>query len=250
MSLRNFLSAIVFVFLSYTIVGAADFPKLLIMTEEYSPYNFQKDGVVQGIAVDVMVEMLKKAGSSQTLKDIELLPWARGYKQVQDQPNAVLFSTTRTKEREKMFKWVCPIASLKTEMIALKEKNIKIASTADFLKYKIGCVRDDVGQQLVIAAGVPENKLDINAGYEMNVNKLNAGRIDLYASSMTSVTDYAKELKMDPNKFESVYLLDESHLCYAFNQGVSDAVVGQLQKALDELIADGTFAKISAKYQK
>jgi polar amino acid transport system substrate-binding protein len=249
MRFKSFM-AVLIVFVSTGTLWAADFPKLLIMTEDYAPYNFTKDDKVQGIAVDAMVEMLKKIGSDQTRKDIQLLPWARGYRVIQDEPKAVLFSTTRTKERENLFKWVCPIATLRTDMIALKEKNIKITSDAELLDYRIGCVRDDVGQQVTVATGVPVKKLDLNTAYEMNVNKLNAGRIDLYASSMDSVTVYAQKIGIDPSKFESVYILDESHLCYAFNPGVPDEAVSQLQKALDEIIADGTYEKISHMYGK
>lgn len=240
---------IIFVLLIYSsITLAADFPKLLIMTEEYAPFNFKKDGKVQGIAVDMMAEMLKKVGSSQTRDDIKHYPWARGYNEVQAKSNAVLFSTTRTKEREAIFKWVCPINTLITEMVALKSKNIKISSNAELLNYKIGCVRDDVGQQLTVAAGVPLEKLDRVSSYETNVKKLAAGRLDLYVSSMTSVTLYAEKLGIDPSQFESVYILDESHLCYAFNKDVPDDVIAKMQKAYDELIADGTLANIKAKY--
>ncbi len=244
------LLAILVLTVSSNVISAAGFPELLIMTEEYSPYNFKKDKKIQGIAVDLMVEMLKKVGSSQSLKDIKLLPWARGYRDVQEKPNGVLFSTTRTKEREPLFKWVCPIHTLTTEMVALKSSKIKITSAKDLLNYKIGCVRDDVGEQLAIAAGVPKNKLERTTGYEKNVQKLEAKRIDLYVSSMSSVTLYAKKIGLDPGMFESVYVLDESHLCYAFNLNIPDDVIARLQKAYDELIADGTVDKISKKYRK
>ena len=54
-----------------------------LMTEEYPPYNFTENGVVKGICVDVLAEVLKDMGSSKTAKDIEVLPWARGYSIVQ-----------------------------------------------------------------------------------------------------------------------------------------------------------------------
>ncbi|MCP3942134.1 MAG: ABC transporter substrate-binding protein [Desulfobacteraceae bacterium] len=249
MRLKSLL-VIFIVLISSSVVFATGFPKLLIATEEYAPYNFKKDGKVQGIAVDMMVELLKKVGSSQSLKDIKLGSWARGYKNVLEKPNAVLFSTTRTKEREGLFKWVCPINTLITEAIALKSRNIKITSNKELLNYKIGTVRDDVGDQLVITAGVPKDKLDRVSSYEVNIKKLNGGRIDLYISSMSNVTVYANKMGIDPDRFESVYVLDESHLCYAFNKGVSDDVINKLQTAYNELIADGTFDKISKKYKK
>jgi polar amino acid transport system substrate-binding protein len=249
MKAKNLWAILIVLICSSTLL-AADFPKLTIMTEDYAPYNFKEDGKVQGIAVEMMVEMLKKVGSSQGLEDIKLLPWARGYNKVQTNSNAVLFSTTRTKERETLFKWVCPIETLITEAVALKSKNIKVNSNEDLLKYKIGCVLDDVGQQLLVAAGIPVTKLDKISSYETNVRKLDAGRVDLYVSSMSSVQLYANQLGIDPNKFESVYVLDKSHLCYAFNKDVSDDVINQLQKAYDELVADGTFERLNKKYKK
>ncbi len=249
MKLNTLLAVLVLIICS-SVTATADFPKLLIMTEDYAPYNFKADGKVQGIAVDMMVEMLKKVGSTQALNDIKVHPWARGYNDVQKKPNAVLFSTTRTKERETLFKWVCPINTLITEMVALKSRNIKISSNKDLLTYKIGCVRDDVGQQLTVAAGVPLDKLDRILNYDLNIKKLDAGRIDLYVSSMSSVTLYATQLGIDPEKFESVYILDKSSLCYAFNKAVSDDTIKKMQKAYDELIADGTYDRIVKKYNK
>ncbi|MBU2631116.1 MAG: hypothetical protein KKE61_21090 [Proteobacteria bacterium] len=59
-----------------------------------------------------------------------------------------------------------------------------------------------------------------------------------------------KLIGLDPDILESVYLLDESHLCYAFNQGVSDDIIQKLQTAYDELLTDGTFDRISKKYRE
>ena len=39
--------------------------ELTIITENYPPYNFNKDGELRGMAVDLMVEMLKRNGSAR-----------------------------------------------------------------------------------------------------------------------------------------------------------------------------------------
>ncbi len=90
--------------------AAASVDDIIFMTEQYPPYNLEEDNKLQGIAVDTLALMLQRAGSKQTREDIEMLPWARGYKRVLSEPNTCLFSTTRTEERENLFKWVGPIA--------------------------------------------------------------------------------------------------------------------------------------------
>ena len=231
----------------------ADTSKLNIITEQYQPYNFidpnDSSHTLQGIAVDLLVEMLKKSGSSQSRKDIQMQPWARGYESVKNEKNTLLFSTTRTKERENSFKWACPINEIKTEVIALKSSNIKINDKKDLLKYQIGSVRDDVGEQLVVAAGVPLEKLKRTAKYESNLKKLQTSRIDLYVGSMDSIDAMCKNIGCSTDTFESVHTLDVSQLCFAFNKQTDDGLISKLQKALDELVAQGRIEELHKKYK-
>ena len=96
------------------------------MTEEYPPYNFgDEKGVNQGIAVEYLKAMFK--GSD---KDIQLLPWARGYKLVQTKGKYnCLFSMTRTEERESLFKWFGPISN--TQVYVEGPKNGKTFALFD-----------------------------------------------------------------------------------------------------------------------
>ena len=104
-------------FLAMYSLGAADsVPQFTIYTEDYKPYNFEKDGKIQGIAVELLTQMLEKVGSSQAVADIKLVPWARGYNAVQKNEKTILFSTARTEEREDLFKWVCPIKTNAEEL--------------------------------------------------------------------------------------------------------------------------------------
>ncbi len=132
-----------------------DLPEFLIMTEQWIPYQFEKNDKMRGISVDIMVLMLEKIGSEQGRKDINIYPWARGYQTALKQKNTILFLTTRTKEREKLFKWVGPLFVNTTCLISRKNRNITITSPDDFNTFSFGAVRDDVGEQLLIREGVP-----------------------------------------------------------------------------------------------
>ena len=241
----------VFFLAMYNLGAAESVPEFTIYTEDYKPYNFEKDGKIQGIAVELLTQMLEKVGSSQTLADIKLVPWARGYNAVQKNEKTILFSTARTEEREDLVKWVCPIKTITEELWALKSKNIKLKTLKDAGKYRIGTLRDDVGEQLVVSrCGVPVDKLQRANKYEFNVKKLMADRIDLFPMSRASLTIFSKELGFDINKFESVFVLDTTYLCFAFSKDTSDDVIARFQKALDELIEAGVPQQLKKKYME
>ncbi len=151
-----------------------------LMTEEYPPYNLTEIGVVKGIGVDVLAEVLKDMGSSKTAKDIEVLPWARGYSIVQEEKNSMLFSMTITSARQGIFKFAGPVISDSQVLMVRKAAKTKIASDADLNKLKIGAVRDDIGQQLLVEKKVDAKALEIAADANALAKMLGNGRIDAW----------------------------------------------------------------------
>jgi len=228
--------------------AAASVDDFVFMTEQYPPYNLEQDDKLQGIAVDILALMLERAGSKQTREDIKLLPWTRGYKRVQSEPNTCLFSTTRTEKREHLFKWVGPIAPNKVGLIAKKEKNIKIESMDELNTFKIGTIRDDVAEQFLVNAGISVDDMQRVAKTILNIKKLNVGRIDLWAYGEDVAMWELKAHGFNPADYELVYLLDSKDLYFAFHKGTSDSVIQKLQAALDTLKADGEYEKILDRY--
>ncbi len=233
--------------------SAPEIDELNIITEIYPPYNFKYNGTLYGISVDIMVTLLRKVGSKQTRKDFKLWPWARGYREVLDNKKACLFSTTRTKERENLFKWVGPISPTTVSVFARKDKKIKINRIKDMQKYRIGSVIDDIGEQLIVSNGIKLNALERMGGVDVIVNslkKLKKDRIDLFSYEENAVKWEIKTKKFDANEFEVVYTLKEGEVYYVFNRDISDSIINKLQNALDEIKKDGTYQKILDKYLK
>ncbi len=231
--------------------SAKSMDDLEIWTEIYPPYNFKGNGKLKGISVDLMVLMLRTVNSKLTREDIKLAPWARGYRSVLNKKNNVLFSTTRTKEREKHFKWVGPITTTTVSVFARKDNNIKIQSIEDITKYRIGVVIDDIGEQLLVTAGVPLIKLDRIGGTDVirqSIRKMNKSRIDLFCYEESAAKWTIKKNGFNPSDYEVVYILKKGELYYTFNKKTPDAVLQKLQNALDELKKDGSYQKILDKY--
>ncbi len=233
-------------FLSISLFGI---DKIEMYTENWAPYNFKKDGKVTGIAIDILAKMLKNVKSSQTVADVKLTSWARAYSIAQKKKNAVVFTTTRTEKREKMFKWVGPIDVNQVVAIAPKSKSIKISSATDLNKYKVGAIFKDVGESVLKSSGIKkiQSTKGLNAR-DLSLKKLMAGKIDIFSISKSLVVD-VPSIGFKKDDYEVVYVLNESSLSYAFNKDTDDALIAKFQKALDALKADGTVDKLNKKYK-
>ena len=230
---------------------ASGIDDLEIVTEDYAPLNFKKDGNIQGISVDLLLKMLDMSGSTKIRKDIKLMPWTDGYRIAQNQKNTILFSTSRTDAREKLFKWVGPIFPGHDVIIAKKSRNIRIETINDLNKYIIGVVRDDIAEQLLLEAGAKPTKIyqTVSGTGGQNLAKMLAGeRIDLWAYGEITAFSNLKQSGFSVSDFEVVYHLDKTDGYYALNIETDDRIVTQLQKALDEIRASGELKKIIAKY--
>ena len=221
-----------------------------LLTEEYPPYNYTENGIVIGIAPDLMEEMLKKLDTKLTQKDIKVYPWARGYLMALKEKNTVLFAMTKTSAREKLFKWVGPIIENHNILMAKKEKNIKINSFEDINKYEVGVVRNDIAEQLLLSNGVYEKNLQEVANVISNLKKLNVDRVDLIGYTEIALKWVIKKNKYNLDDYEIVFNLtkEPSSLYFAFNKDTSDEIIEKFQNVLDEVKKEGTYDNIILKY--
>ncbi|MBL4800061.1 MAG: transporter substrate-binding domain-containing protein [Oleispira sp.] len=234
--------------LTPSLTTASELDQLKFITESYPPYNFKSDGELKGIAVDLLLAATTKSSASLTAQQIKLLPWPRAYKMATLGPNTVLFSTTRTDEREQRFNWVGPIAPTRIILLAKKSDSIVIKSATDINKYKVGAIPNDIGDQLIKKIGVKSSTITHIAKAESLAKMLAVGRIKLWAYEENVARWFIKQAGLDNNDFESVYTLKESDLYYAFSKDIDEEVQAALQKSIDEVKASGEFDTIKANY--
>jgi len=222
------------------------------MTENYPPYNFTQEGKVQGIAVDLMLLMLKRLNTTHTRSDIRILPWARAYKDLLEDTNTSLFSMTRTQKREKLFKWVGPISQTSISLIARKDNNILLRSTKEIQNYKIGVVRKDIGEQLLYTLGIKEKQIESTGGIDALhklIKMLNRNRFDLLSYESEVVNWEMKKLGFELKDYEVVFNLSQAELFFAFHKETPDDIITLLQEALDDLKKEKIYETIIQKYR-
>lgn len=227
---------------------AADLKSLNYVTESYPPYNFKAGGEVKGIAVDLLQEALKQSGNEITNKALSIQPWTRAYQSAMKGPNTVLFSTTRTEQREPLFQWVGPISDTRVVLLARKDSNITLNSVSDAANYKIGVIRDDIGEQLALSNGIPDAKLKRVGKAPALAKMLDKGRVDLWAYEENVARWFIKSNGLNNGDFVTVLVLSEGQLYYSFSPDVDPALVQQLQQAVDDVRGSSLYQEILGRY--
>ena len=220
-------------------------------SEEYPPYNFKKaDGTNTGMAVDILMAAFRKIGVGLTPKDINIMPWNRSYKFIQRKPKTALFSMTYTPERQQIMKFVGPSVPSNISIISAKKNRLTGIKAAELGKLKIGVVRDDIGDQLIRKYALSDDVIMRKNSLKQVLHLLNTGRVDAVAYAVDVFKWATKKSGGDPGSYEEILVLKKGQLGYAFHKSTDQEILIPLQKAIDQLRADGTIKRIINKYNK
>ena len=238
---------ILFVLLGPVVAGAQG---VRVLTEFNPPFNFDTREGASGIATDLFLRMADRAGLAVERKDIHVWPWARGYKEILEKPDVILYAMARTPAREDLFQWIGPIMPLRSSLFALKARRVVITDPVESAGlYRYGTMRASASEQRMIEMGVPMGRMDSVHDRTLNIRKLVQGHIDVLAGNETATLYTIRLMDLDPDRFEVVYRLMSVDLYYAASPDMDPAVVRRLQAALDSLKADGSVDRIIENYQ-
>lgn len=225
--------------------------EIRIVTEELPPYNMTQGGRITGISTEVVQAVLKEVGMSAP---IQSMPWARAYDTALNLENVLIYSITRTPQREKLFKWVGDIAPMHWYLFARAGSSIRLASLDDARKYQIAAVKEDAGEQYLLFQGFVAGKnLQSSNKYQYNYDKLKNGRADLWISLELNALHLIREAGEEPERTVvralSLPELDgENGLNMAFSLKTPDALVERFRKALQSVHRNGTYDAILKKW--
>lgn len=218
---------------------------LTIWGEIYSPLSYKENGKRAGMVTEI-VEYLIEESSVQVEKWF-IAPWARALKETKKNPNTLLYSVTRTPEREDLFHWIGPVSDRNIYLYKLKSRtDIVINSWEDVKKYSVISLRDGASKENLVSHGVIPHEA---ATITRNVEMLIGGRIDL-----TDILDYslvflAKKQGVPSSSFEKAWLADGSLKFYlALNKNTPPEIVSALRKSFNKMNKNGKLKEIQDKY--
>lgn len=161
--------------------------KITVVTEAFKPLQYLEENEVKGPATDLVKALLE---SSNFTYSLNLMPWARAYKMAKEQPNVLIYSMSRTKERENEFHWIGLITPVKYKLYGLKTReDLIINSIEDIKNYNVGVLRGSATESAL--KKLSNNLISLNSA-EQIFSMTNLGRIDVFPANTLHFKDVCR----------------------------------------------------------
>lgn len=218
---------------------------LTIYTEISPPDQYlDPNGELAGFGHDIVREIQRRTGNTDP---IEVVPWIRGYKAIQERPNVVLFSMARSEERDSLFKWVGPLRETAYSFYARADSKSVLKSLEDARGLKwIGVYKEDARDQYLTKQGF--TNLDRSIDSQVILKKLMAGRIDCMVETADGIGDLAKAVGFKREDVREVFSFLKVQIYIAFSKAAPTATVKAWSRALQAMKRDGSFERIHRRY--
>lgn len=217
---------------------------LTITTEEYPPFNMVdlKTGMVVGVATEKVQELMKRAEQSYTITSF---PWSRAFQMGQKLPNTCVFSTTRTPERENLFKWVGPLVNNRWVVFARTGDTRNPKVLEDLRPFILGGYRADAVAEYLQNKGF---KVEMANNDSDNPRKLLAGRFDFWPTGELSGWAILKNQGLQ-DQFVQIFPFHQTELYLACHKELAQERIDRFNQILKEMERDGTVLAIEKKYK-
>lgn len=214
--------------------------KMLVVTEEWPPYNYvEADGKIVGSSTVIVEKVLRRSDIPYTLN---VYPWARSYELALNNANVLIYSIIRTPEREKLFHWVCPLYSVEYFVFQIAtRKDIVVNSLDDLKKYSIGITRETFLDHFLKSKGfITGTHLQDTGDRQASFRKLLANRVDLIIDTKEFIDEQLTSQKLSADKIRSIYKMHDdignpTNICMAISLKTPINLVNKIREEHQKL---------------
>jgi polar amino acid transport system substrate-binding protein len=220
---------------------------LQLFMEKAPPFNFRTGPLLQyqpaGSSVDIVNTIQIRLGGY--VSSISSINWFDGYANVLELPNSALFTTARTAERENLFQWVGPIATLTPRFYTLDNANITATTLNEAKALRISTPDQWFTYYYLVDNGFGDivgNAYTALDSFQQLLDGtsdalfMDAESIDWLCNETGTPRDSIFQLPINDPPQQQGYI--------AFSLNTPQQTVAQWQAALDAMKADGTFNRI------
>ncbi|WP_218048811.1 substrate-binding periplasmic protein [Curvivirga aplysinae] len=219
---------------------------MIVVTEDWAPYNYVEEGELKGFPVEIVHAIMRELDQ---VYDIKIVPGARGEIMLEKFSNVINFSLFRTPEREARFQWIGPIAN--DEVFFYKRANDqRIFNNIDDVREVELVATRHYGLIKSYAEGLGLENLSKTPNVEGQFKHLLLGEADLLVNSSPIGTSYyLKQLGIPRSKIRrtNVKLLDFP-LYIAASKEIPNFIIDLWQGKLEEIKNSGEYDQIYLKY--
>jgi len=203
-----------------------------VYTEQLPPFNYLENDKVIGSSTRLLEALLAKSGHTIAQGKINLVPWSRGYHEALTTQNTILYSMARTPEREDLFKWVGPVNKLTIGLIAKKASRVVVNKPECLNNYMVAVMHDTASESILKNLGMKSANMERFSNPLAQIKKLNEGRVDAMAFGVEGMYQMLSAAGIDPSLYETVYVLKQSDLYFAFHKETDERLIQELNHVL------------------
>ena len=202
------------------------------------PFNFRDKGVVQGLGFDLLEASLATIRPRFSQEEIDLDIWNKVYNETLAHPNSFLISTARLKDRESLFQWVGPLATVKLGAITKRSLVVPKGNTIEALRnLRIATIKETSAEQTLFKEIGTNHGLNITRvstpiqGYKM----LEYGRIDALVYTDVPFVYHLVSEGQDVSQYKMAHVLLNTDYYIAAGKGVPKEQINIMQTQLNRL---------------
>jgi len=226
----------------WPLAHADDLPALRIVTAHLPPLVVENGGAKPGALQELVTELCRRVGRAPVL---EFLPWKRAIMVAGMTPRTAIFPLTRTPEREAQFRWLAPL---------FEENYVFLARHGN--RFDVNQPEKMKDQRITLIRGAAHVTLLRELGYNTIVEARSIDEVHRYL--IHGMADAAfGELAIVRNSLRSRGELDHFDISepvrktaawLAGSPDFSEADAAVYQRAMKEMVADGTQLAILKRY--
>jgi polar amino acid transport system substrate-binding protein len=233
-------------FLSISLPTVVFAEGVIVVTENFPPYNYEHEGKIVGLSTDIVKRIMNETGLDYK---IELLPWDRAYRMALNQDNVLIYTTARTAERENLFHWIALLGEAEFYLMGRSEEHYEGLSLPQLIDkgYKATCVHDDAACGLLKDAGFDEEHIEVvrpNSEILMVLFK----KADFFVADPVELGYRLQQLGISDQKVKKVLKIHKGYGYYlAAGKLLKSEILVRIKIAYDRLKAKGVRLDIPAQ---
>jgi polar amino acid transport system substrate-binding protein len=236
MSLFRFMFAALCGWISFMPLIAAD---PVVYAGPNPPFNFRDKGLVKGLGVDLLDASMATLRTPLRQEEIHLDAWNKSYDAALEHPTTFLISTARLKNRENLFQWVGPLATVRLGVITKRKTHIaKSNDTFEILRpLRIATIKETAAETVLFKELGENPNLHITRvstpiqGYKM----LEYDRIDALIYTDVPFVYHLVSEKQDVRQYKMAHVLLNTDYYIAAGKNVPKEQIHVMQATLNKL---------------
>ncbi len=222
--------------------GAADATPLRIVTAHFPPLSIEAGGEQPGALTEVVLALCKRIALAPA---VEFVPWPRAVHLAGTGPRVAIYPLTRLALREKSFQWLAPLYEEHYVFVAPRRGQFDVQHPLTMQHRRIALVRGTTQGALLQEWGF-RHLVEARSVHEVH-RFLTAGMADAAFGERAIIRASLKQQAAQQD-FMTSEPLRSTTAWLAGSPDFTAADVAQYQRAMDDMVADGSVRRLLARY--